>query len=99
MKKKLDDFTIYNDMDTHMSKLMLCCNQNWGSKILPMIMLNYLQTTKILNVILSTFNFHTQLVHTFDDFIHRCPRNMLIRTNTKLINQHTLHKAPYLFNP
>jgi hypothetical protein len=55
-------------------------------------------TIKILNVILSTFNFHTQLVHTFDDFIHRWPKNMLTGTNTKFINQHTLHKTPYLFN-
>jgi hypothetical protein len=40
-----DDFTIFNDMDTHMSKLMLCCNQNWGSKILLTIMLNDLMPT------------------------------------------------------
>jgi hypothetical protein len=45
MKIFLDDFIVYNDMDTYMSKLMLCCNQNWGSEILPTIMLNYLMST------------------------------------------------------
>jgi len=54
---------------------------------------NY-QITDISNVILSTFNFHTQLVHTFDDFIHRYLGNMLLGTNTKLKNQHTLHITP-----
>ncbi len=54
---------------------------------------NY-QTIKILNTILSTFNFHTQLVHTFVDFIHRCYGNMPPRTNTKFRNRHTLHIHP-----
>jgi len=45
MKKIMDDFIVYNDMDTHMSKLMLCCNQNWGLQILPIITLNYLMPT------------------------------------------------------
>jgi hypothetical protein len=42
MKIFLDDIT---DINTHMSKLMLCCNQNWGLEILPTIMLNYLMPT------------------------------------------------------